>query len=92
MRGAWWALQELEQCVSQIDTSSEELLADSLALCRDTVMLLQIPQELTSELMSVMKDAGMYQPASEDEWQAAFTALKGVWASKVRWIGCASGG
>lgn len=68
-----------------IDTSTEEALADSLQRCRDTVMGLTIPDELQEELKTVMKRSGMYTPETEQDWEVAYQALRGVWASKVGW-------
>ena len=42
----------------------------------------QLPGELQSALQEGMRAAGIPVPQSADEWDAALTALKSVWASK----------
>jgi hypothetical protein len=73
-----------QERIAAIDTSSEEALADSLSECREVVKFLELPEALQKELAAAMKESGMYVPEDDEDWARAYTALRGVWASKVR--------
>lgn len=42
----------------------------------------QVPAALREQLAARMSEAGIPVPESEERWEAALTALRGVWASK----------
>ncbi|KAK9809702.1 hypothetical protein WJX73_007079 [Symbiochloris irregularis] len=71
--------QRLEEAIAAIpETHAEE----ALKRCHSIAMEVQTPPKLQQELAAAMKEAGIPVPDSEDRWQQALTALKGVWASK----------
>jgi hypothetical protein len=45
-------------------------------------MCLQVPRELRDQLASELRGSGIPVPESEERWELAMQALKGVWASK----------
>lgn len=60
----------------------EERPAATLEQCRKLVMQVSLPSELEKELKERMKQANIPTPDSEERWEKARIALKGVWASK----------
>lgn len=42
----------------------------------------QVPRELRDQLASELKASNIPVPESEERWELALQALKGVWASK----------
>lgn len=53
-----------------------------LARCRELAMEIKVPAALREQLAARMSEAGIPVPESEERWEAALTALRGVWASK----------
>lgn len=53
-----------------------------LAKCRQLAASVTVPPALVSDLSAAMRAAGIPVPESEERWQQALAALKGVWASK----------
>lgn len=42
----------------------------------------QVPRELRDQLASALRESDIPVPESEERWELALQALKGVWASK----------
>lgn len=69
------ALQEAIGMVNKGDIKA-------LALCRDIIMNMEMPEEITENLKETLKHNGISVPKSKHAWQDAFRSLKAVWASK----------
>jgi len=69
------ALKEAISMVNNGDTRA-------LALCRDTIMNMEIPDDIRTNIKETLKANGIAAPNNENAWQEAFRSLKAVWASK----------
>jgi alpha-glucan,water dikinase len=45
-------------------------------------MCLQVPRELRDQLAAELRGSDIPVPESEERWELAMQALRGVWASK----------
>eukprot|EP00898_Chlorokybus_atmophyticus_P006193 jgi/Chlat1/6575/Chrsp45S05941 len=72
---------ELQRLIKAVDETDEDTIEASLQAVRNHVMNLKSTKGLEEQLKAEMKSAGMEVPEGE-RWEASFTALKGVWASK----------
>lgn len=50
--------------------------------CTPIICCVQVPRELRDQLAQELKASGIPVPESEERWELAMQALKGVWASK----------
>lgn len=69
------ALQEAIQNVNNGDIKA-------LAVCRDLIMKMEIPDEIQTDLEKKLKANGIASPKSDAAWYDALRSLKAVWASK----------
>mmetsp|Transcript_20854 Transcript_20854/g.62756 ORF Transcript_20854/g.62756 Transcript_20854/m.62756 type:complete len:1085 (+) Transcript_20854:1468-4722(+) len=70
--------KRLEEAVKAIPSTAAE---PKLAECREIVMEVTVPEKLQTQLKAEMEMAGIPLPSSDQRWEQALTALKGVWAS-----------
>ncbi|KAK2077624.1 hypothetical protein QBZ16_004470 [Prototheca wickerhamii] len=71
--------KELRAAVGSV---SQDAPGPALARCRDLAARVAVPDALRAQLEAAMREAGIPVPDSEARWEAAFRALRGVWASK----------
>lgn len=75
--------QELKARVSSIDVSSQPRADATLEACQAAVRRLVCPLKLQEQILAEMEAAGMPAvPKEAHRWQAAWSAIVGVWASQ----------
>ncbi len=84
---AWPPNKELAErhgeLLRRLQEETENSLPDLLENIKKTILALECPGELFSQLCTVMENSGIGRPADwPEKWEDAWTCIKSVWGSK----------